>query len=156
MLADGYWPGASTLVAGPTGAGKTLMGMHFVFSGVRRGYRGVIATLQEDPTQLERIANSFGGPCANDKVTLVYRSPVDLYVDEWVYDLLDTIETVGASRVLVDSLGDLQAASPDSTRFREYVYSLLHRRSGGGGAKQDHDVGTSPPEEGEVLHLQCP
>jgi circadian clock protein KaiC len=26
MLADGFWPGASTLVAGPTGSGKTLMG----------------------------------------------------------------------------------------------------------------------------------
>lgn len=129
MLADGYWPGASTLIAGPTGAGKTLMGLHFVFSGVPQGDHGLIATLQEDPTQLERIANSFGWSLRDDKVTLMYRSPVDLYVDEWVYDLLDTIETVGANRILVDSLGDLQAASPDSTRFREYIYSLLHRCS---------------------------
>jgi circadian clock protein KaiC len=59
----------------------------------------------------------------------MYRSPVDLYVDEWVYDLLDTMEAVGATRILVDSLGDLQAASPDPTRFREYIYSLLHRCS---------------------------
>jgi circadian clock protein KaiC len=43
--------------------------------------------------------------------------------------LLDTAEDVGAKRVLVDSLGDLQAASADRTRFREYVYSLLHRCS---------------------------
>jgi circadian clock protein KaiC len=34
--------------------------------------------------------------------------------------------------VLVDSLGDLQAASPDETRFREYLYSLLQRSSRGG------------------------
>lgn len=127
MLADGYWPGASTLIAGPTGAGKTLMGLHFIFGGSRDGERGLIATLQEHPTQLERIAQGFGWSLEDDNVTVMYRSPVDLYVDEWVYQLLDTAEDVGAKRVLVDSLGDLQAASADVTRFREYVYSLLHR-----------------------------
>jgi circadian clock protein KaiC len=129
MLSDGYWPGASTLIAGPTGAGKTLMGLHFIFGGSRDGERGLIATLQEHPTQLERIAQGFGWSLEDDNVTLMYRSPVDLYVDEWVYQLLDTAEDVGAKRVLVDSLGDLQAASADVTRFREYVYSLLHRCS---------------------------
>jgi circadian clock protein KaiC len=129
MLAEGYWPGASTLIAGPTGAGKTLMGLHFVFDGAANGEPAVIATLQENPTQLDRIARSFGWSLADDKVTLMYRTPVDLYVDEWVYGLFDTVEATGATRVLVDSLGDLQAASPDPTRFREYVYSLLHRFS---------------------------
>jgi circadian clock protein KaiC len=129
MVGDGYWPGASTLIAGPTGAGKTLMGLHFVFSGKDDGEHGLIATLQENPTQLERIAGGFGWSLDDDNVTLMYRSPVDLYVDEWVYQLLDTVEAVGATRVLVDSLGDLQAASTDRTRFREYVYSLLHRCS---------------------------
>jgi circadian clock protein KaiC len=55
MLADGYWPGASTLCLGPSGCGKTLMGLHFVFNGVRQGEPGVLATLQEHPTQLARI-----------------------------------------------------------------------------------------------------
>src|SRR5262249_30214373 len=36
MLADGYWPGASTLIAGPSGSGKTLMGLHFVLNGARQ------------------------------------------------------------------------------------------------------------------------
>lgn len=129
MLADGYWPGASTLIAGPTGAGKTLMGLHFIFGGCRDGERGLIATMQEDPTQLDRITRGFGWSLEDDNLTMMYRAPVDLYVDEWVYELLDTIEAVGAERVLVDSLGDLQAASADTTRFREYIYSLLHRCS---------------------------
>ena len=60
MLADGYWPGASTLCAGPSGCGKTLMGLHFIFNGVRQGEPGVLATFQEHPTQLERIVNGFG------------------------------------------------------------------------------------------------
>ena len=129
MLHDGYLPGASTLVAGPTGIGKTLMGLHFLFHGARGGEPGLIATLQENPTQLERIAQGFGWSFATAEVSLMYRSPVDLYVDEWVYNLFDTIEATGARRVLVDSLGDLRAATPDVGRFREYVYSLLQRCS---------------------------
>jgi circadian clock protein KaiC len=141
MLDEGYWPGASTLIAGPTGAGKTLMGLHFVFSGARSGERGVIATLQENPTQLERIVRGFGWSLADDNVTLMYRTPVDLYVDQWVYELFDTVEAVGASRVLVDSLGDLQAASADPTRFREYIYSMLHRFSRNGiSAMMTHEI----------------
>jgi circadian clock protein KaiC len=37
MLADGYAPRSSTLVAGPSGIGKTLMGLHFTFGGATNG-----------------------------------------------------------------------------------------------------------------------
>jgi circadian clock protein KaiC len=57
----------------------------------------------------------------------MYRSPVDLYLDEWVYDLLDTVHRTGATRVAIDSLGDLRASCGDELRFREYIYSLLQR-----------------------------
>jgi circadian clock protein KaiC len=55
LLADGYWPGSTTLVCGPSGVGKTLMGLHFIFQGARLGQPGVIATLQENRTQLARV-----------------------------------------------------------------------------------------------------
>ena len=57
MLAEGYRQGSSTLVAGPSGAGKTLMGLHFIFSGAASGEPGVIASLQENPVQLQRMAS---------------------------------------------------------------------------------------------------
>ena len=50
LLADGYWPGSSTLIAGPSGSGKTLMGLHFLFTGARAGEPGILATLQENST----------------------------------------------------------------------------------------------------------
>jgi circadian clock protein KaiC len=129
MLSEGYWKGASTLVAGPTGAGKTLMGLHFVFAGARNGESGVIATMQENPSQLERICQAYGWSLTDGGVTLMYRSPVDLYLDEWVYELLDVVASTGATRVMVDSLNDLQEATADRVRFREYSYSLLNRLS---------------------------
>jgi circadian clock protein KaiC len=129
MLDDGYWPGAATLVAGPTGSGKTLMGLHFIVSGARRGEPGVIATLQENPTQLHRIAQGFGWSVTEPGIELLCRSPVDLYIDQWVYELLAAIERTGARRVLIDSLGDLVFAARDETRYREYLYSLVQRCS---------------------------
>ncbi len=129
MLGDGYWPGASTLVAGPSGSGKTVMGLSFIFGGAASGERGLIATFQENPTQLERTAAGFGWSLEHPNVDLMYRSSVDLYIDQWVHELLERAEQTGAQRIMIDSLGDLAFASPDHVRFREYIYSLVQRCS---------------------------
>jgi circadian clock protein KaiC len=126
-LGDGYWDGSSTLVAGPTGVGKTLMGLHFAFSAAKDQRPAVLATFQENATQLARIAAGFGWSFDDPCISVLSRSPVDLYIDEWVYDLLDLIDSVGATRVVVDSLGDLLLASPDQVRFRELLHSLVQR-----------------------------
>jgi circadian clock protein KaiC len=127
MLSDGYWRGASTLVAGPSGSGKTLIALHFILSGAALGERGIYATFQENPAQLERIVQGFSWSLKNPEIELMFRPPVDLYLDEWVYEILDAIDRTGASRLAIDSLGDLRAACGDELRFREYVYTLLQR-----------------------------
>jgi circadian clock protein KaiC len=132
MLDEGYMPGSSTLVAGPSGAGKTLMGLHFIFSGAAHGESGVIATLQENPSQLQKVARGFGWSLDDERVAVIYRSPNDVYIDEWIYELLALVESTGAARVVIDSLSDLQYASPDPVRFREFIYSLSQRLSRAG------------------------
>jgi circadian clock protein KaiC len=59
----------------------------------------------------------------------MYRSPVDIYIDEWVHDLLRVVDHTQARRVVIDGLMDLQMASLDDTRFREFMYSLVQRFS---------------------------
>jgi circadian clock protein KaiC len=129
MLGGGLRPGAATLIAGPSGAGKTVMGLHFIRAGAEQGEPGVVASLQENPTQHRQMLTAFGWPASDPAIELMYRSPVDIYIDEWVYDLLHTVERTGARRVLVDSLADLHMAGPDDTRFREFMYSLTQRLS---------------------------
>jgi circadian clock protein KaiC len=129
MLRKGYLGGASTVCAGPTGSGKTLFGLHFIFDGARQGRRGLIASLQENPSQLERIAGGFGWTLTDPNVDLHYRSPVDVYIDEWVYELLAMVERDGVERVMIDSLTELAFVTRDQQRFREYVYSLIQRLS---------------------------
>lgn len=129
MLSEGYWPGASTLITGPSGSGKTLMGLHFVMNGASQGQPGVIATLQENPTQLQRVLAGFGWSLNEPNVEVMYRSPVDIYIDEWVYDLMDTVERTKARRVLIDSLADLRISAGDEVRFHEFIYSIVQRFS---------------------------
>ena len=126
-LEEGYWSGSTTLIAGPSGAGKSLMGLHFVFAGAALDEPGIFLTLQENRTQLARVISRFGWTIDNPNVTIIDQSPVDLYVDELVYELLERIHEVGARRLVVDSLNDLIVAAPDPMRLREFLYSLVQR-----------------------------
>ena len=121
--------GQVVAICGPSGSGKTLMGLHFMMNGARQGEPGVLATLQENPTQLERVLAGFGWSLHEPNVEVMYRSPVDIYIDEWVHELLQAAESSGARRVVIDSLADLQLAAMDDTRFREFIYSLVQRFS---------------------------
>ena len=129
MLAGGLWAGSSSMVAGPSGSGKTAMGLQFIYSGAQRGEPGVIASLQENPTQLTRMISGLGWSPDSPGVEVMYRSPVDIYIDEWVHDLLRAVDHIQARRVVIDGLMDLQMASLDDTRFREFMYSLMQRFS---------------------------
>lgn len=127
MLGEGYWAGASTLIVGPSGVGKTLLGLHFIFAGAFKGEPGILATFQENKTQLGRIARSFGWSIDTPGFNVLSRSLVDMYIDEWVYELLDLVETSGSKRIVIDSLPDLMTTAGDPVRFREWMFSLTQR-----------------------------
>ena len=78
MLGDGYWPGAATLSPGRPGSARPSWGCSSSPAGRRRASPGIIASLQENPTQLaaRRRARSPGRWTA--PVEIMYRSPVEL------------------------------------------------------------------------------
>jgi circadian clock protein KaiC len=129
MVQEGFWKGGSTIVFGPPGSGKTLLGLHFLFRGVDVGEKGVILSLQENPTQLARIVRRFGWDlkAAVDAgmLRVMYVSPVEAYIDEVMYELVQQAHAFGAERVVVDSLSDLEAAAADAGRFRDFTYALV-------------------------------
>jgi circadian clock protein KaiC len=127
MLGEGYWEGSSTLICGPSGVGKTLMGLHFIFQGAHTGQPGIHATFQETEKQLARIAAGFGWSIEEKGVHIFSSSLVDMYIDQWVYELIGLIEKTGAKRIVIDSLIDLMVTAGDPLRFREWMYSLVQR-----------------------------
>jgi circadian clock protein KaiC len=128
MVAAGWLRGTTTLVVGPAGAGKTMLGLHFLRRGVEDGEASLLVTFQENPTQLRRAIRSLGW---NDrelldagKFALLYRSPVELQIDTVVHEIFERVERDGVRRVVIDALGDLERAAGDSARFSDYVYAL--------------------------------
>ena len=127
IFLGGILKGNLILVEGAAGVGKTLMGLHFIYAGARAGEPGIIATFQENETQLGRIVRSFGWSLDQKGVHVLSRSLVDIYIDEWVYELLDLAQSTGAKRIVIDSLPDVMTAAGDPTRFREWMFSMVQR-----------------------------
>jgi len=128
MIEQGLWRGSSTLLAGPTGAGKTVIGLHFLLEGVRHGEPGLYVGFQENPVQLARTMVNFGWDpeklAEDGQFEHLYRSPIEMELDEVVRQVFQRIKAGRIRRVVIDSLGDLRRRSFDSDRMADYLYAL--------------------------------
>jgi circadian clock protein KaiC len=128
MLAGGFWTGSATLLAGPTGSGKTTMGIQFIIEGLRRGERCLFVNFQENPTQLAHQIEEIGGRLDDDargRLELLYFSAVELPIDRIVVSIFRALHRGPIRRVVIDALGDLSMAAVDATRMHDYVYALV-------------------------------
>jgi circadian clock protein KaiC len=128
MLGGGFWTGSATLLAGPTGSGKTTMGIQFVVEGLRLGERCLLVNFQENPTQLAHAIEEIGGKLDDDargRLELLYYSAVELSIDRIVVSIFQALRRGGIRRVVIDALGDLAVAASDPTRMHDYLYALV-------------------------------
>jgi circadian clock protein KaiC len=128
MLGGGFWAGSATLLAGPTGSGKTTMGIQFVLEGLRNGERCLLVNFQENPTQLAHQIEEMGGKLDDEtrgRLELLYYSAVELPIDRIIVSIFQALRRGGIRRVVIDALGDLSTAASDETRMHDYVYALV-------------------------------
>ena len=60
LMGGGIPEGDSLLVAGPSGAGKTVLGIQFIAEGLTQGEPGIVAMFEELPDEFMQRAASFG------------------------------------------------------------------------------------------------
>jgi circadian clock protein KaiC len=128
MLDGGLWRGTTTLLAGPSGAGKTTIGLQFAIEGARQGESTLYMNFQENPTQLIRTIRGLGADLEQlqaQGLDLVYASPVELQIDSIIVDMFRRIENGGVRRLVVDAIGDLASAATDTQRLHDYLYALV-------------------------------
>ena len=128
MLDGGVWRGTTTLLAGPSGAGKTTIGLQFALEGASQGEPTLYMNFQENPTQLIRTIRALGvdpEEAQAQGLDLVYASPVELQIDSIIVDMFRRIQQRRVRRVVIDALGDLASAATDPQRLHDYLYALV-------------------------------
>jgi circadian clock protein KaiC len=128
MVENGFWRGSTTLVAGPTGSGKTIIGLHFIREGILNDEPGIYVGFQENPVQMSRIMRNFGWDAEsllkNPNFEFLYRSPVEMELDSVAFELFTRIQGGHVKRVVIDAIGDLKNTSADVQRFSNFMYAL--------------------------------
>jgi circadian clock protein KaiC len=128
MLDGGLWRGTTTLLAGPSGAGKTTVGLQFALEGARCGEPTLYMNFQENPSQLMRTIRGLGVDLEEAQANgldLVYASPVELQIDSIIVDMFRRIQQGRVRRLVIDALGDLASAATDPQRLHDYLYALV-------------------------------
>ena len=131
LMGGGIPCGDAVMLAGPAGSGKTTFATQFAAEGLRQGEAVVIVVFEEYPEEYLARASARNHDMENaiesGKLDLIYLRPLDLSVDETLAEILQSVQQIGATRVVIDSLSGFEIALAPSFRddFRESLYRLV-------------------------------
>ncbi len=122
MLGGGIPKGHIVAVVGQYGTGKTTLGLHFIYAGLRNGERCIILSFDEDEESLIDDARSFGmdfdSYSDSLEVTRLEAAEVKESLRKIKSDLPEAIKGMGASRVLVDTISVFEALFEEGERYK--------------------------------------
>jgi circadian clock protein KaiC len=138
MMGGGIPAGDSILLAGPTGTGKSMLATQFIAAGAAQGEAGVLTVFEEHANEYLARAEALGfgldAMIREGTLEVIYLRPLDLSPDETLHEILEAVERVGATRVVIDSLSGFELALAPTFRvdFRESLYRLISALTGRG------------------------
>jgi circadian clock protein KaiC len=125
MMGGGLPRGYSLLVAGPSGSGKSILAASFLVEGARAGETGIIAAFEQRPYQARgRVVADL---IASGRIGVIDTRTSTLSVDEIAMVLIESIQRLGATRIVIDSLSGFELALAPTFRedFRESLARML-------------------------------
>jgi circadian clock protein KaiC len=130
MLGGGIPAGYSALVAGPSGSGKSVLVSEFIVEGASHGQPGIIAVFEKRPNEYSHEGPSgrrFDRLVREGKICILQSRPLDLSIDEMLYEIIETIHRLKARRLVIDSLSGFELALAPTFRedFRESLYRMV-------------------------------
>lgn len=139
IMQGGFIRGHAYLLRGGPGAGKTVLGIHFLTAGVARGEKALFITLVESAEQIRFNARAMGFTL--EGIDLLDISPTkEFFVEGQMYDLFSPadverdpltqtivaqVQALKPAIVFVDTMTQFRYLSPDPFQFRKQVVSFM-------------------------------
>ena len=130
------------LLQGDPGVGKTTLAVRFLLEGCAQGESCLYITLSETAEELGAVARSHGWTLS-EKLTIYEMSasdsnyseteentlyvPAEVELGERITSLLEVVDRVKPSRVVIDSCSELRLLAQSPLRFRRQVLALKER-----------------------------
>lgn len=130
ILGGGIERGTVTIIAGPTGVGKTTLGMQFLRAAARRGERSVVYTFEENSqTMLSRcrdIKMPVDDMIESGALQINSVEPMRYSPDELALSVRREVEDRGVKTVMVDSSSGYQISVSKLSVAGEEIIERLH------------------------------
>ncbi len=141
LIGGGFPRERTILIAGPAGAGKSTFGLQFLYSGIiQEDEPGIYVSFDETLSNVRADAASYGwnlkaledqnllamvdGFSGRAGVSSNERYQTKLEVDELLTQLIALIDSVGAERVVIDSITALALSVDDELLIRKEILKL--------------------------------
>jgi circadian clock protein KaiC len=129
LLGGGVEAGSSTLLLGPTGAGKSLISLQFLSQVVREGGKAAMFVFDEELGLLFDRARPLGYDLAAmreaGRLMITQLDAAELSPGEFAQKVRDSVRDPELKMVLIDSLNGYQAAMPQENSLILHMHELL-------------------------------
>lgn len=136
MLHGGLFETSTTALIGATGAGKTLLGLHFLAAGARQQERSLYFGFNESPARVVAQGDGVGlgltALCESDWIDVIWRRPFENYIDRLVEELLDHVKRRNIRRLFIDGVEGMVRNSLFLDRMHAVFAALTNQLRAGG------------------------
>lgn len=128
LMEGGIPRGSSTLISGAAGAGKTILALHFIFDGLKKGEPGLYVTFEGNPRQVIHTGSRFGMDLQrffdSGRFHILHVSPMELDVDEHIFKIQQIVKDTGIVRLVIDSISSFELGMADKIKYTDAIWAL--------------------------------
>ena len=138
ILRGGFTRDRLYLIEGSPGSGKTTLALQFLIDGAKRGEPVLYITLSETSVELRAVAEAHGWSLDGIHIEEVLPSesilnpdeqytifhPSDVEMGATTKEILSLVESMRPTRVVLDSLSELQLLASNPLSYRRQVLAF--------------------------------